>query len=740
MNQNQNKILNDKIVDVKVSSPFSLKALCLKNIIDRGAYRENSELIEHLLKPKIQQKTLLVYNHSIHLYGHLHFDLKVFEDSDLPQDKNSILDFVREIQNYVSDPDYPEFEFELVLGRLRSEYVEIVLKVYSDLDFKFVLECLDFIAYEDDERVGKLVEDNTFVEDLTVEGVEPNPGPCNMTWSERELVTGVDWFKNPIMTPAMFTAFSRFIPYEKSFDFELYSDIRIVLQFVDEYSTEMLISYASALQLVWEDLTAQRKYIKCKFPRMLYWWYLKVHDINCDPREIIKMLLLRAGVESNPGPVSLNGNTRRDSKTRRSEERTKFVNLPEFHEKKMQLKYKRHVRALDAEKRAILRKRADSDFSDHEFDDFIKTEGLSLDLKVFKGMSAEIKFDLFTDLFKHLKSILNPSRSNEKLLMGHLTTLIIFLRSDDWMVRIAALIANWPNLGDKTTGIYMLLVLFDCLVNWWKRGDVNAPWYKKEDVPEEVRTQALSDMKEYFDVSQMGPVQAIGALVLSLVSLFLLNQIPGKGDFDSFMRRCDVFAKGTKGMEHIYGYSKSFMNNAVVFCEEKILGESPTLMTSIEGRLTKLCEEIRKAALIENQNKLLTSRVQVDHVDSLFRQSLEMIETLRLGGLASQKQAFVGYFHVVRELHKKASVSPISGRGFRQQPKFYQLAGDPGVGKTRLAWILSIDFLRELNLTKEQMRDYASYIYFRKTGEKYWTNYNAEMHRICVCDDASQLF
>jgi len=35
MNQNQNKILNDEIVDVKVSSPFSLKALCLKNIIDR---------------------------------------------------------------------------------------------------------------------------------------------------------------------------------------------------------------------------------------------------------------------------------------------------------------------------------------------------------------------------------------------------------------------------------------------------------------------------------------------------------------------------------------------------------------------------------------------------------------------------------------------------------------------------------------------------------------------------------
>lgn len=713
-----------------VKNPKTLSAFCLQKICDYGLYREYGPQIEHILKPEIHTILLNVYNRRINLYGDLHFDIKIYEDHDLPRDREMILDFVKEINYYVYDIDYPEFYFELVCGRLRSRYIVDVLRVHAAYDFKCVLECLEFIANSDDQ----------FVRDLTEEGVESNPGPCTMSHFERIIVEGNDWFEYPVLPPVVFQQMVRFIPMEKRFDFELYLDIKIVLQFVDEYSPDMLVSYASALQLAWEDVTAQRKLIVCKFPRILYWWYLKTHDVNCDPREIIKMLLLRAGVESNPGPACLNGDTKRDSKTRRSEERTKFLDLPEFHEKKQQLKHKRHVRALDAEKRAILRKRADSDFSDHEFDDFIKPEGLNIDFKVFKGMSAEIKFDLFTDLFKHLKSLLNPSRANEKVLMGHLTTLIIFLRSDDWMVRIAALVANWPNLGDKTTGIYTLLVLFDCLVSWWKRGDVNAPWYRKEDVPEEVRTQALSDIKEYFDLSQMGPVQAIGALVLSLVSLFLLNQIPGKGDFDSFMRRCDVFAKGTKGMEHIYGYSKSFMNNAVVFCEEKILGESPTLMTSIEGRLTKLCEEIRKASTIDNQNKLLTSRVQVDLVDSLFRQSLEMIETLRLGGLATQKQAFVGYFHVIRELHKKASVSPISGRGFRQQPKFYQLAGNPGVGKTRLAWILSIDFLRELNLTKEQMKDYASYIYFRKTGEKYWTNYNAEMHRVCVCDDASQLF
>lgn len=711
-------------------SPSSLKSLCLERIICNDAYREESEMIEHVLKPEILKKSLYVTNRAINLYGFMEFDLKIYEDVDLPNDRKTILDFIREVNNSVADLDYPEYYFELVIGRLRSDYILKLLEIHGVWDYKFVLECLEFIAYASDE----------YVKDLTEEGIEPNPGPCNMTWSERELVTGIDWFTNPVMPPALFEVYSRFIPCEKSFNFELYSDIKIILQFVGEFSSDMLITYANALQLAWEDVTAQRKLIVCKFPRILYWWYLKTHDVNCDPREIIKMLLMRAGVESNPGPVVLNGDTRRDSKTRRSEERTKLMNLPDYHEKKLQLKHKRHIRALDAAKRADMRKRADSDFSDHEFDDFIKVEGLSVDFKMFRGLSAEVKFDLFTDLFKHLKSILNPSRTDEKLLMGHLTTLIIFLRSDDWMVRIAALIANWPNLGDRTTGIYTLLILFDGLINWWKRGDVNAPWYRKEDVPQEVRTQALDDIKEYFDLSQMGPVQAIGALVLSLVSLFLLNQIPGKGDFDSFMRRCDIFAKGTKGMEHIYGYSKSFMNSAVVFCEEKLLGESPTLMTSIEGRLVKLCEDIRKAATIDNQNKLLTSRVQVDHVDSLFRQSLEMIETLRLGGLATQKQAFVGYFHVIRELHKKASVSPISGRGFRQQPKFYQLAGDPGVGKTRLAWILSIDFLRELKLTKEQMRDYASYIYFRKTGEKYWTNYNAEMHRVCVCDDASQLF
>lgn len=710
----------------KIYQPRTLQDLALTELINSDKIDDCEDMVNRVCRPRIYKE----YIHACDRYicDNFHYDFVIYDSFD---DYGSMNRFIQMFRDFMDpEDDCLDIGVPLRISSWRFDKILNLMNGFRD-DWEFFLKMLSEYACE---------QDPNFVKDLTEEGIEPNPGPCKMTWSERELVTGNDWFKYPILPPVAFELFSHSIPYDKLFDFELYSDIRIVLQFVDEYSSDMLISYANALQLAWEDVTAQRKLIVCKFPRILYWWYLKTHDVNCDPREIIKMLLLRAGVESNPGPVCLNGNTKRDSKTRRSEEKTKLLSLPEFHEKKQQLKHKRHIRALDAEKRAILRKRANSDFSDHEFDDLIKPEGLNIDLKMFKGMSAEIKFDLFTDLFKHLKSLLNPSRTNEKVLMGHLTTLIIFLRSDDWMVRIAALVANWPNLGDKTTGIYTLLVLFDCLVNWWQRGDVNAPWYRKEDVPEEVRTQALSDVKEYFDLSQMGPVQAIGALVLSLVSLFLLNQIPGKGDFDSFMRRCDVFAKGAKGMEHIYGYSKSFMNNAVVFCEEKILGESPTMMTSIEGRLTKLCEEIRKASTIDNQNKLLTSRVQVDLVDSLFRQSLEMIETLRLGGLAAQKQAFVGYFHVIRELHKKASVSPISGRGFRQQPKFYQLAGDPGVGKTRLAWILSIDFLRELDLTKEQMKDYASYIYFRKTGEKYWTNYNAEMHRVCVCDDASQLF
>lgn len=727
-------------------NPNSLASMSLKEIWESDLYSECGEIIEYLLKPDIRPFFLSVHNQRINLYGDLYFDIKIYEDDVLPNDRDMILDFVKKINFYVNDIDYPEFYFELICGRLRSRYILVVLENYAGHDFKFVLECLKFIADSTDQ----------FVKDLTEEGIEPNPGPVQMTVSEQNIIEGVDWFTTPFCPECML----RFVPKTHYVEFDHQTDLSFNIELVDDFDwkivKDMIIVVERVLKSLEEDSdNSEVEYVpgtwisaniikeNIKLPRLLYFYFLHLIDILDDGESILSALrdlLLQSGIEPNPGPIVQNGDTKRNSKTFRSEERTKFEKLSEFHEKKAQLKYKRHIRALDSEKRAILRKRADSDFSDHEFDDLIKAEGLSIDFKMFKGMSADVKFDLFTDLFKHLKSLLRPNKDDEKFLMGHLTTLIIFLRSDDWMVRIAALVANWPHLGDTTTGVYTLLVLFDGLFNWWKNGDVNAPWFREKEMPTEIRTQAWSDLKEHFDISQMGPLQAIGALILSLVSLFLLNKIPGKGDFDSFMRRCDIFAKGTKGMEHIYGYAKSFMNSAVIFCEEKLLGESPTMMTSIEGKLTKLCEDIRKAATIDNQNKLLTSRVQVDHVDSLFRQSLEMIETLRLGGLATQKQAFVGYFHVVRELHKKASVSPISGRGFRQQPKFFQLAGNPGVGKTRLAWILSIDFLRELKLTKEQMRDYASYIYFRKVGEKYWTNYNADMHRICIVDDASQLY
>jgi len=721
--------------------PRMLKDLALTKLICSEEIDYCEDLVKEICQPLIIPEYIQAYPH---VHGKFKYDIEIYDSFD---DYTAIVRFMEMFKAFM-DPndDCLDIAVPLRISLWRFKEFSNLMKFFRE-DWEFFLFVLLRMS---------LKKDPNFVKDLTKEGIEPNPGPTLMTSSERLIVEGANWFETPFCPEIML----RFIPVNKYIVLDVRSDMHVCVEFVEDFDWELVRVFVKKMTKILYNLTTMDYDRECrhiagswndrnivkktyKFPRLLFFYLMKLADINFEGKDILdalRALLTQHGVEMNPGPAMLNGDTRRDSKTHRSLERTKFENLPDFHEKKLQQKHKRHVRALDAEKRAFLRKRADGDFSDHEFDDFIKPEGLSVDLKMFRGLSAEVKFDLFTDLFKHLKSILNPSRIDEKYLMGHLTTLIIVLRSDDWMVRVAALIANWPNLGDKTTGVYTVLVLLDSLANWWRRGDVNSPWYRKEDVPEEVRTQALSDVSEHFDISSFGPIQGIGALVLSVVSLFLLRQIPGKGDFDSFMKRCGVVGYGAKGMESIYGYSKMFMDSAVVFCEEKLLGESPTMLTSIESRLTKLCAEIKQAASIENQSKLMTSRVQVDHVDTLFRRSLDMLETLRLGGLAPQKQAFAGFFLVIRELHKKASVSPISGRGFRQQPKFFQLTGNPGVGKTRLAWILSIDFLRELNLTKEQLRDYASYIYFRKTGEKYWTNYNAEMHRICVCDDASQLF
>jgi V8-like Glu-specific endopeptidase len=717
MNTNQNQTSEIRF------NPSSLLNAALTTLIDNDMIYENEWLVKRLCLKISQEKD---YIHACNIWICDDFGLMI-EVYDTFNDRKSILRFVDMFKTYLDlEDDCLDIGIPLRISLPHAPFVMNLFEKYRNDSEMLLNGLLELSA----------IQDEGHIKDLTTEGIEPNPGPIYMRFYERELVEGVDWNLYPVLTPEMFSRFSFMIPQYKRFDLYNYPDIKIEIEFVAEHSREMFLEYASQLFIAYSGDPSETHFIKCKFPRVYYWWFLKNHDIHYDPRCIIQALLLRAGVESNPGPITLNGNTKRDSKTHRSEETTTFENKDKYSDAKKQQRYKRHIRALDSEMKHTLKTRHDD-----EFDEFLKPQGFpSLDFKAYKGFSVELKMDLLTDLFNQLKNVLQPKKEEYKVLLGHLSTLIIVMRSDDWLVRASALVANWPNLGDQMTSIYALCILADAILNWFRNGDLNAPWYNKKQVPEEIRAQALNTFEGMFDIAKMKPIQAIGALILSVCSLFLLNKIPGKGDYDSFMRRCEITMRGCRGISALYETMKSYVSSAVVYCEEVATGQSPTLLISIEDRLDKICEAIKNASTIPNREKLLTHRSQVELVDSLFKQSLEMIDTLRLGGLPAQKQAFLAYFHVIRELHKAASVSPISGRGFRQAPKFFQLAGKPGVGKTRLAWVLSIDFLRELGLNEEQMKEYASYIYFRKTGEKYWTNYNAEMHKICVCDDASQLF
>lgn len=129
---------------------------------------------------------------------------------------------------------------------------------------------------------------------------------------------------------------------------------------------------------------------------------------------------------------------------------------------------------------------------------------------------------------------------------------------------------------------------------------------------------------------------------------------------------------------------------------------------------------------------------------------LEIKSMMILKYLPAHSEERVQYSGVAARLnsfYKAIQTAPPSGHGNRKPPVTLHLYGKAGVGKTHLVNLISADAIRVI-LQLEGMEgddlytacsEFEKYMYYNPVANKYKTNYNPAMSKVFVCDDANQV-
>lgn len=227
-----------------------------------------------------------------------------------------------------------------------------------------------------------------------------------------------------------------------------------------------------------------------------------------------------------------------------------------------------------------------------------------------------------------------------------------------------------------------------------------------------------------------------GKILFSILSFLVLKTIPGKNDFDSFLRRLDAVSKGARGAQSIVEASSSLFNLVVTRIKMMVLGKTRAELlgfSDYEPLITEWCDEVIKYTELQQRDKIDVTPELAIHVEGLYTR-----------GLAFQKDTLVprkllavvaATMPAAKGLYEYVSRSPVRGGGPRMRPVSIWLIGESGVGKTKMMMPLCIDILRAMGITTPDA--YQNELYARQVETEYWDGYSRQ--KIVIYDDAFQL-
>lgn len=113
------------------------------------------------------------------------------------------------------------------------------------------------------------------------------------------------------------------------------------------------------------------------------------------------------------------------------------------------------------------------------------------------------------------------------------------------------------------------------------------------------------------------------------------------------------------------------------------------------------------------------------------------VHRLHFSGVASRLNAF----------YRRVQMSPPAGHGNRKPPVTLHLWGLPGVGKTHLLNLISADAVQTILTLEgvegeelyEKCKNFVQFVYYNPVANKYKTGFNSSTSKVLICDDANQV-
>jgi hypothetical protein len=226
------------------------------------------------------------------------------------------------------------------------------------------------------------------------------------------------------------------------------------------------------------------------------------------------------------------------------------------------------------------------------------------------------------------------------------------------------------------------------------------------------------------------PIATLVALALCII----FRKQPGKPRVDAVVASLKDLPLATRGIDLLV----SVFEKVIAYIKALTFGEDEltSTMKHIQKRVTYYLSE-------KGHIEMSRSLKCFSELAALQEKAVGVL--LQLEG--AQKRGFQSLAAHLNVLYKKAALTPIAGHAHRKRPVTVHIYGSAGCGKTRainmfsadsIGPILSMDGLEGDELAQE-IANFEKYVYFSPAGLKYEQNFNTHYSRIYVCDDANQV-
>lgn len=530
--------------------------------------------------------------------------------------------------------------------------------------------------------------ENAWMRDLTRECVESNPGPCTCPpippWDEhpskRFFIATVETSAPNAMLVHRYRYITQWTDSDHFDSSEVGKSVHCIMCTTRTFRLAVIGPYAKAIAFM--DAIMDKPGFPCI--QMAQW-------ISSIPL---------VGVELNPGPSELNGNTKRNSKSHKVIDRHIDARLERLAMRDDD---------IGSEMRQLLKKRITErrQNANHRY----QMNQLFPETQSLFDVNHKVTVDF--GVLKALEKVGNLMPT------GNLTVV-------RWADVAAAIHIIFTN--EAWTAKYLAV---RALIKEFQVNGVN---------PDHL-LMAIIGVLSYCSVKtfQAPQLQSLDptpfATIVSLILTFLFGGKPKQSKVDLMLNHVKDLNRSALGIETILRVCNKIL---------EYFSSEPSTEALLEKKIDRITTLVNYWMKPSGEQAVMLDPAGFEEVVSTVIEANELMPYIPAG---KQKEAFGYILYHLRAIQRKVSQSPVSGHSYRKEPVVINLVGKPGIGKTFLIQTISADALKIIfelsdlpsHDIKSKLEEFHKYVYWRPVGHRYETNYNSAYSKVYVMDDANQV-